>query len=158
MTEKAKEKLLENLDETHLGLKKTLKQTDLEIIVYEASGWRVRDIIGHIATWDQEVTRSINAYNKGSEYSIPDLDEAEVDYNERAVKQQQKLSSQQILDEWEQAYIEFRRAVREMPVDLFSGDMLYPWGSERGSVSRLVAYMLEHVEEHQNEILKALQA
>jgi len=144
--------------ETHLAIRSKLNDVDLDMPVHKDSGWRVRDILGHIATWDLETARSINAYRAGSEYSITDLDDTEVDYNERAVVAQQKLSSQQVLDQWEQAYDELRRSVQEMPIELFSGDMLYPWGGERGSVARLVEYMLEHAVEHRDEILKAIEA
>jgi hypothetical protein len=34
--------------------------------------------------------------------------------------------------------------------------MLYPWGDERGDISLLVHYMVEHDEEHLGEILKAV--
>jgi hypothetical protein len=44
-----------------------------------------------------------------------------------------------------------------MPIDLLPGDMLYPWGSERGSISKLIEYMVEHAIEHRGEILKAKQ-
>jgi len=157
MSVKDKEQLLEILAETHLAIRSKLNEVDLELPVHGESGWRVRDILGHIATWDLETARSIDAYREGSEYSIPDLDDTEIDYNERAVRAQQKLSNEQLFNEWEQAYEELRRSVQEMPIELFSGDMLYPWGSERGSVVRLVEYMLEHAVDHRDEILKAIE-
>ena len=153
-----KKHLLEILAEAHLATRATLKEVDLETPVYTESGWRIREIIGHIATWDQQVAISINTYREGSEYLIPDLDETEVDYNQKAVEEQQNLSTQQILAEWEQAYDDLKNAIQGMPADQFPGDMLYPWGDERGSITRLVEYMVEHVVEHRDEIVKALQA
>jgi uncharacterized damage-inducible protein DinB len=157
MAEKDKEQMLGLLAETHLVLQATLDEVDLEMVVYNDSGWRVRDIIGHIATWDMETARSINAYREGSEYSILDLDDTEVDYNERAVVAQQKLSNQQVLNEWEQAYDKLKRSVQDMPIDLLPGDMLFPWGNEHGSISKLIEYMVEHAIEHRGEILKTKQ-
>ena len=152
-----KKRLLDGLAEAHFAVNALLENADLEMPVHEESGWRVRDIVGHIATWDREVAISLRAYQTGSEYLIPDLDEEEVAYNEKAVLEQKKLSSQQLLDEFEQAYHEFRKAIQEMPDDRFPGDLLYPWGEERGSIARLVEYMIEHAVEHKEEIIKATQ-
>jgi hypothetical protein len=46
--------------------------------------------------------------------------------------------------------------VNDFPVEQWSGDLLYPWGDERGSISTLVEYMMEHDLEHRDEIVKAL--
>lgn len=157
MSENDKKHLLEILAEIHLATQATLKEVDLETPVYTESGWRIREIIGHIATWNQQVAISINTYREGSEYVILDLDETETDYNEKAVVAQQNLSTQQILAEWEQAYDEFKNAVQGMPADRFPGDMMFPWGDERGSIAKLVEYMVDHEVEHRDEIIKALQ-
>lgn len=157
MSENNKKHLLEILAEIHLATQATLKEVDLETPVYTESGWRIREIIGHIATWNQQVAISINTYREGSEYVILDLDETETDYNEKAVVAQQNLSTQQILAEWEQAYDEFKNAVQGMPADRFPGDMMFPWGDERGSIAKLVEYMVDHEVEHRDEIIKALQ-
>jgi hypothetical protein len=157
MSAKEKKHLLEKLTETHRATRVLLDSVDLEMPVYKDTGWRVRDIVGHLATWDQEVAKSLKTYQTGSEYVIPDIDDDETDYNENAVLEQQKLSTQQILNEFEQAHDELRKAVEEMPTDRFPGDMLYPWGNERGNIAQLVEYMLEHAVEHQDEIKKAMQ-
>ena len=156
MSTKDKKNLLDKLTEAHLATLVVLEKTNLEMPIYEDSGWRVRDILGHIATWNQQTAISINAYRAGEEYLIPDLDEEEADFNGRAVEEQKKLSSQQLLSEWEEAYNELKKAVQDMPADRFPGDMLYPWGDERGSIVDLVEYMIEHCDEHRDEIIKAL--
>ena len=157
MSAKEKKRLLDSLTEAHLSTRVTLDEVDLEMPVYKDSGWRVRDILGHIATWDQEIANSLHAYRAGSEYLTPDLDEEEVEFNESAVLKQQKLSTQQILEEFEMAYDEFRKAIQEIPDDRFPGDLLYPWGDERGDIATLVNYMIEHAIEHRDEIAKAAQ-
>lgn len=157
MSTKEKKYLLDILAEAHLAVRAILDDVDLEMPVYEDTGWRIRDIVGHIATWEREVAKSLRNYQLGSEYLIPDLDKGEVEYNERAVLEQRKLSPQQILKEFEQAYNDFRKAIQELSDDRFPGDMLYPWGHERGSIAKLVEYMIEHTVEHKDEIIKAMQ-
>ena len=157
MSAQEKEHLLDKLSKTHLALRKVLERVDMEMPVYEEGGWRVRDIIGHIATWDQEVAKSLRAYQAGSEYLTPDLDEDETDFNENAVLEQRKLSTEQIVDEFIQAYEAFRDAIQDIPADRFPGDLLYPWGDERGTIKLLVDYMVEHTVEHLDEIQKSMQ-
>ncbi len=157
MSAKEKKRLLDNLTETHFATRAALDEVDLEIPVYKDSGWRVRDIVGHIATWDLEIAKSLRAYQAGEEYLTPELDEEEVEFNQRAVLEQQRLSTQQILKEFETAHDEFRNAIQEMPEERFPGDLLYPWGGERGDIATLVEYMTEHAVEHRDEITKAVQ-
>ena len=156
MLAEEKKKLEENLTQAHLAIRTTLEKVDMDMSVYQDSGWCVRDIIGHIATWDRETARSLRAYQKGAEYLTPDLDEEEVEFNDRSVQMQRKLSVQQLVDEFEQAYQEFRDTIQEMSADHFPGDMLYPWGDERGDIATLVEYMVDHAVEHHDEIKKAV--
>lgn len=149
-----KQKLLEFLTKVHLATHKTLEEVDLDTLVHTDSGWRIRDIIGHVATWHQNVAIAVNEYRAGSEYLVPDLDEEEVEYNEQAVSEQRKLSTPQLIAEWEQAYDELKKAIQDMPEDRFPGDILFPWGDERGSIKELVDYMIEHEIEHREEIEK----
>jgi len=153
-----KKYLLDKLDTTHSAIQEILEGVDLELQVYVDSGWRIRDILGHIATWDREVTKSLRSFLTESEYVIPDLDEDESDFNEQAVSEQRELSTQEIVVEWEQALDDFKAALNAIPTDKFPGDLLYPWGDERGSIAQLVEYMIEHDEEHRDEIMKILHA
>lgn len=156
MSVKDKNQLIELLTQTHLAARETLGGVDLTLRIYTESGWRVRDIVGHLATWDQHTALSLRAYQTGSEYLIPDYIEDEAKYNQAVVLEQQKLSDKQILEVWEKSYEGLRAAVQEMPEDRFPGDMLYPWGDERGSIIKLVEYFIEHTEEHREEIVSAV--
>jgi hypothetical protein len=154
MDKKEHEGLVEQLTESHSVTSKLLQGVNLEKIVY--SDWRIREIIGHLATWDRQVTKSIRAFIQGTEYAIEDL---KIDaFNEETTSKQKGLTSQQVYDDWEKARQDFIAAVEEVPPDLFQKDMLYPWGNERGNLSLLVEYMTYHDNEHTTEILKALKA
>jgi hypothetical protein len=151
-----KEYLLEKLTEAHSATRAILEGVNLEMRVYTDTDWGIRDILGHITTWDREVSKSLRAFLAGTEYAIPDLDEDE--FNQQSVLKQRQLSTQQIQVEWEQARDEFKEAIREIPSDQFPGDLLYPWGDERGSIVQLIEYMIEHDDEHRDEIVRAVQA
>lgn len=157
MSAKEKKRLIDSLTEAHIALRETMDKVDLEMPVYEDTGWRVRDIVGHVATWDLVVAKSLRAYLAGSEYVIPNPGEYEDEFNESEVSEQQRLSTQQILDEFETAYVEFKSAIEDIPEDQFPGELLYPWGDERGDIATMVNYMIEHAIEHRDEIVKAKQ-
>ena len=84
----------------------------------------IRDILGHIATWDREVTKSLRAFLTGTEYIIPDLDDDETDFNQQAVLEQRALSTQQIVVEWKQARVEFKAVTNGKPNNL---SLAYHW-------------------------------
>ena len=155
MTQEDKGRLLGILLQTHAATRVTLEGIDLDLPAYPNSGWRIRDIIGHIATWDRQVAKSLDAYRLGKEYAIPNLDET--NFNEQTVLAQQEMTAQQIYEEWEQAREDLMRAVEEIPLSQFPGDLLYPWGDERGTIAHLVDLMSEHDVEHRVEIVKALE-
>ncbi len=156
MNERDKNHLINRLADTHSSIRVILEETDLDICVYTDTDWRIKDIIGHIATWDRQVTQSLIAFKAGKEYSIPELDEDA--FNQQEVLEGRKMTAQQVLKEWEQARKDFIEAVQEIPLDRFPGDLLYPWGDERGSIAGLVEYMTDHDIEHRDEIVKAIQA
>ncbi len=135
-----------------------MEKVDLEVHAYNDSSWRIRDIVGHIATWERVVAKALRAYVAGSEYLVPDPDKYEEQYNENEVLEQHKLSTQQILDEFELAHDEFKTALDETPIDHFPGDFLYPWGDQSGDIATMVEEMIEHIYEHQDEIIKAIQS
>ena len=148
--------LMDNLREVRSATRALLEGVDPESMVYEDPDWRIRDILGHIAAWDREVTKSLQAFRAGEEYSIDDLEED--DFNQQSVLEQRKLTYPQVVAEWEQARADFIEAVQEIPPEQFPGDLLFPWGDERGSVQTLVEYMLEHEKEHRDDILAAIKA
>ena len=155
MTLEEKPRLLELLAQSHAATRTKLAGIDLDLRVYPDSSWRIRDIIGHIATWDRQVVKSLDAYRLGKEYAIPNLDET--NFNEQSVLEQQEMTSQQIIEEWEKSREDLKRAVEEIPLDKFAGELLYPWGDERGTISHLVEMMTKHDVEHRDEIVKALE-
>ncbi|RME87935.1 MAG: hypothetical protein D6770_08120 [Anaerolineae bacterium] len=158
MNSHVKQTLLRRLTESHESLRATLEGVDLETVVYADSGWRIRDIIGHIATWDREIAKALRAFLAGEVYLTPDIGDDESAFNEQAVAAQRQLSTQQILSEWEGARAEFKAAIEAIPPERFPGDMLYPWGDERGDIAGLVETMIKHDAEHRADILHAIRS
>ncbi len=154
MTAVNKKHLLDLLSESHTANLSSLEGNVMEVPVHADSDWQIKDIIWHIAVWDRQVTKSIQAFSDGGEYALPAFNENE--FNERAFQEGRKLTEEQIIEGYEQARADFKASVQELPQEKYSEDLLYPWGDERGDVSQLVEYMVEHDAEHRDEIAAAL--
>ncbi len=149
-----KNQLINKLSETHAFTRRVIEGTDPDFCIYPDADWRIRDIIGHIATWDRQVANSLKAFMMGNEYCIPDLEEDS--FNLQQVMESRKMTAHQVFQEGQQARKDFIQAIEEISLDRFPGDLLYPWGDERGNIVKLVEYMIEHEIEHRDEIVKAL--
>ena len=147
--------LLDLLNESREATRTALKGLDLETRIYTGANWRIRDILGHIAVWDMEVAKALRTFLQDGEYVIANLDEDA--FNEQAVQERKALAGDQVLAEWEQSQKELIEAVQEIPSEKFPGDLLYPWGDERGSITELVEYMVGHAAEHREEIIKTIE-
>lgn len=142
------------LVESHASTQKLMETVDLELEIYSDPVWRARDVLWHIAVWDRQVTQSIEAFEFGGQYFIPDFDEHE--FNSASINEGRELSLEQVLKGANQARRQFQRAVERFPAEQVDADLLYPWGDESGDIAQLVNYMVDHDEEHRQEILSAV--
>jgi hypothetical protein len=153
-----KTSLLTRMSKTHSSTREILAEVDLEICVFPVTNWRIRDILGHIATWDRVLANALKAYKEDSQFVvIQEWDNEEVEFNNRAVLEQSKLSAEALVDEWEQAHKDFKDALSEMPLEKFFGDYVYPWADEQGDIVSLVEIMIDHNAGHLEDISRAIE-
>lgn len=150
MGEAVKENLLDLIEETYSALLDTVLKVDLEIIIHKDSGWRGREMLSHINAWDREGANALHDFLNGGEYLILDYDEDH--FNDRAAKEQQNMTTSEIVEDWKSARKELIEAVEMIPADRFPGDLLFPWGDERGTIYDLVKDLCDHAMEHKEEI------
>jgi hypothetical protein len=156
MENQQKGDILKRLAETHKDLEGTIEGLDLDQVIHADTDWRIRDILGHIATWDRVLINAIERFLEGSEYIIPGMVGDETDYNQEKVLEQRKLPTFQVLQEWNQARKDFIEAVQKIPLDKINDELAFPWGEERGSLAVMIEYMIDHDGEHQEEILAVM--
>ena len=152
MWKNPKETLLELIRTTYPGLFEQLGDADLERVIYEESGWRGRELLSHMAAWNRVVATSLELFSQGEEYLIPDF--AEDQFNQRSALEHKDLPVEEIMLLWKDSVDELTIAIERLPAEYFPGDLLYPWGGERGEIIQLVNYFIEHDQEHIAEILK----
>jgi hypothetical protein len=146
--------LAQNLEKSYSALQDLVTGIDLDLPIAANPGWKVRDILWHLAAWDREVAQAIEAFESGGRYSIPDFDEDR--YNQESIDSGRQLSPEQVQKESLSARLEFIRVVERFPPGQMQSSLLYPWGDESGDLTRLVNYMLEHDDEHRFEIAATL--
>ncbi len=61
MSIKQKQIIINRLGESHVKLEGILDALDLDMVIHPETDWRIRDILGHIATWDRVLIRSIKS-------------------------------------------------------------------------------------------------
>ena len=151
-----KPELLRALDETHRRTLEILRAADPDQVVYEESGWRVKDIAAHVVTWETETLRSFHAFRRGGAYSIPNF-VSDDDFNGFAAASRMDEPMPQIMEDWEATRSWLKMILNAMSEDDFSAEMTYPSG-RRGSARVLVQEIVEHEAEHAQHIRAALES
>lgn len=132
----------------------TLDGIDPEQVIYEESGWRVKDIVAHVATWDAETLRSVYAYRRGSEYSIENFVDND-DFNAFAAHVRMDEPMERILTDWDATAKWLQLIVRSLTPDDLASEMTHPSG-KRDTLGRLLNEIHEHRDHHTNDIRAAL--
>lgn len=149
-----KAELLRQLDQTHQEMLGLLRTADPEQVIYEETGWRVKDIVAHIATWDAETLRSFHALRRNTEYSIPNFTDVD-DFNAYAAHVRMDETMERIMSDWEATRSWMKIIFNAMSDDQFSAEMTHPSG-KRGTARELAADIPDHEREHLEDIRSAV--
>ena len=151
MGKNLKQDLLETISQTYPPLFERLEDIDLERVIYPESGWRGRELLSHMAAWNLAVVTALDHFLEGKDYLIPDFEEDQ--FNQRTAVEHQDLPADEVRAFWKHSIVKVTFAIEKIPEELFPGELLYPWGEERGSIPHLVSYFIEHDVDHIQEIV-----
>ncbi len=129
---------------------------DPQQVIYEESGWRVKDILAHLATWDAETLRSLHTFRRGSAYAIPSYVNAD-DFNAFAATIRMDESVEQIFSDWDATRRWLRIIISALTPDELAAEMTYPSG-KHGQVEALLIGIFDHQTEHLGDIHNSLTA
>lgn len=142
------ERLIERLDQGRRALQGMMVGLDRSVEI--CPGWTIKEILAHIAGWDEVATAALRAHADGA--VPPPLDPPGIDdCNEIMVRKCEALSYDEVVQYWRQARRELKNTLMDMPADKLNEQLLYPWG-ERGNAARIVAILAGHEKEHADEI------
>jgi hypothetical protein len=146
--------LIRDLEDSYQRALVTLELVDPEQVIYEESGWRVKDIVAHVATWDAESLRSIYAHRRGSAYSIPNFGRID-DFNAYAAHARMDEPMARIMADWDATAKWLHLIARALTAEDLTAEMTHPSGS-RGQVGVLLQEVCEHRQMHLDDIRAAL--
>jgi hypothetical protein len=148
---KEKERLLASLERSRQSSIAALSDVDDYRVIYPESGWRVKDVLGHLAAWEREVLASIQAFNEGDVYTLGTDHVLDI-YNEESYEKRKGLHPAQCRMDWGMVRRDLQFAILELDAARLHEEMQFPWGAH-GSVIQLIEEIVQHEEEHIREIL-----
>jgi hypothetical protein len=144
--------VIDHLNHVYNQMCDTLDGVDPDLIVHADSGWRVQDIVGHLAVWYEERIETLRAWQEGQDYRIANYERDT--YNQQAYEARKNVSFRKVAAEWQSAHEELIAILNEIPGEYFDRKIHYPWG-ETGTVAHLIERLIIHEREHQQEISEA---
>ncbi|HEX3050641.1 MAG TPA: DinB family protein [Aggregatilineaceae bacterium] len=144
--DKQKAHLITRLENARAETLVVLKKVRPETVVYAESGWTVNDLVGHMADWELEVMKSIDAFRAGKSYRLSGYatDEA---FNAQAIQKRREQPYEQLVAEWQTVREQLKAAVQDWPPEQFEERFVFPWGAI-GTLTMVVKDMAEHEREH----------
>lgn len=142
------ERLIERLDQGRRALQGMMIDLDRSLEI--CPGWTIKEVLAHVAGWDEIATGALRAHAAGAvpaPLDPPGID----DCNEAMVRRCEALSFDEVVQYWRKARRELKETLIDMPPEKLNQQLLYPWG-ERGNAARIVAILTEHEKEHADEI------
>jgi hypothetical protein len=149
---KTKQELIAQLDSTRAQMEAWIPLASTEDEVYP--GWTMRQVLAHIAGWDEATLAALRAHSGGHESGTPAAQGID-SFNAQSVETREVLSFEQTRREFDVNRAEVKQAILDTPEDKFFEKMILPWGGY-GTVESIVNIFAEHEEEHAEEIRKAM--
>ncbi len=117
--------LIQQLDEARQKMWAEIADIDTQMEIYP--GWTIKEVLAHIAGWDDAASSSLRAHAGGEEPAA--LAVRGIDfYNAQSVETRQALSYDHTIEEWKLAREQFKAAINEMPPDKLGEPLVFPWG------------------------------
>lgn len=111
--------------------------------------WSLKDIVGHVATWEAEVLKALRELREGRRPELLDFDQSQIDHwNEDRVQRKRELGFQSVFEQLQGGH---QRLLEE--IALVSDDDVATEGSIH---NRLVQSTVDHLVEHWHEIAAKL--
>lgn len=143
-----RKRLIQLLDQARKRLRAVEKTTDRRILI--SAEWRIKEVLAHVAAWDQVSTASLRALARGTD--LTSLEVLDFDsYNAQVAAESEALRYEQVVEQWEQAREDLKALIREISVEKLLETLPFPWGPS-GTTTELVEVLARHEEEHAQEI------
>jgi hypothetical protein len=146
--------LIERLNAARQESLAALQGVDGSAIVHPATGWRVKDLIGHLALWEEEVCYSLRAFLGGQAYKIVDFT-SDDEYNQEDYLKRLDQPAGKIFHDWARARAQMVALISLFKPAQLAEQIVCPWGAF-SRLEGIVQDMIQHEREHVEEIRRAL--
>ncbi len=147
-----KAQLIEQIKETREKMRAVVAKASLDTQVYPP--WRIKQVLDHLAGWDDAATSILRAHLAGNEPEIFAAQGADV-YNAQTVSTREALSFEHTLKEWKFSREQLLAVVHEIPAERLDDPILAPWG-QMVTVAEIVGGYVLHEGGHADEIMEIL--
>jgi hypothetical protein len=149
--------LLEILAKSREKSQAVVENLDLATVVYRDPDWRVQDVLGHVAYWEALVTQSLEAFLEGEVFHFLENDDDEVidALNQVDVERNAHLSAIEAIHRWQTIREDFNKVIEQLTDAQLLEFATAPWG-EKLLVKELIAGMIEHEEEHAEDMKESI--
>ncbi len=145
--------LINRLDEARAGLESILPRVDRGAPIYP--DWTLKQMLDHIAGWDDAVIASLRAHLDGQTPDTP-AERGINYYNAQTVSTRASLDFDHTFREFQASREMLKQIIREMPEEKLAEPLILPWGS-KGTVSEVIEIFAHHEQEHTADLLRWLQ-
>lgn len=145
--------LIQRLDEARAGLESVLPRVGRGALIYP--GWTLKQMLDHIAGWDDAVIASLRAHLDGQTPGTP-ADRGINYYNAQTVSTRESLDFDHTHREFQASREILKQTIRNMPEEKLAEPLILPWGP-KGTVSEVIEIFAHHEQEHTADILRWLQ-
>ncbi len=146
------EDMVTKMESSRARLNAALDKVAPQIEIYPT--WKVKQVMDHIAGWDQLVYSSLLAYKKG-ELPAPMVEDGIDRFNAASVAARKDVSIEQSRQEYDAARQRVVQVLRELPLEMLTQKYPAPWEG-KCTISSIVRIFVSHEHEHAQQIEEVL--
>ena len=148
--------LIDQLNACRQRAESALQGVNPGIVVFAATdstpAWTVKDLVGHITTWEEEMLKSWLAHLEGKVHTV---DGDEDLFNNDKVILSRDSSYEQILENWHTVRAKVVEAISQATPQQLEEEFTLAW-DERGTLALAVKGLVWHEDLHINDIAQAV--
>jgi hypothetical protein len=146
------EGLVSKMEHSRAQLNSALDKVTPQAEIYPS--WKVKQIMDHIAGWDELVYSSLQAYKNGE--SPAPMEDGGIDpFNAVSVAARKDFSLERSRIEYDSSRQRIIQVLRELPAEMLTQKYPAPWGG-LCTISSIVRIFVSHEQEHAQHILDVL--
>ena len=147
-----KKDMLTKLAESRRDLHQAIQDlSEDEMTQVQVEGvWTIKDVLGHIASWEEICLEPLRPYADGKPFQVADVKDYLLS-NKGLVAGKRDTPLDAIVDELDAIRQELAAVVAKLSVEQWERAVIFPWGDE-GPVAELLDELLQHELEHVHAI------